>query len=120
MTHTRHLFLILLVREVYGLNSSPIINVDDMSSISLNSSVTSLQRMNDPAAIIFRNNQTLNNISTGTNSNLYMLNLSEATGETIEFDVLKKIEYYNNFAARIWRIFPPILLGKKTFGKNND
>ena len=55
---------------------------------------------------------TLNISRTGNVSILCMLNSPSATEEMIDFDVIKKIEYYYDVAKRIWRIFPIILLGK--------
>ena len=60
--------------------------------------------------------QTLNMSSSGNVSILCMLNLPSATEEMIDFDVIRKIEYYYDVSKRIWRIFPVILLG--TFAIN--
>ena len=56
--------------------------------------------------------QTLNMNTAGNVSILCMLNLQPATEEMIDFEVIRKIEYYYDVAKRIWRIFPIILLGK--------
>ena len=110
MKHTRDLFWILLVKQFYGLNLSLNTNVDNTSLVFPNSTTTIMW---NPDTTNFSTKQTLNYTNTGTNNTLYMLNLSEAAEETIDIDVLKKIEYYSNIATAIWRILPPILLGKK-------
>ena len=110
MKYTSDLLWIFLGMGFYGLNLSSNSNVDNTSSISPNSTITVMW---SPATINFTTEQTLNYTSTGTNNTLYMLKLSEAPAERIGFNVPKEIEYYNNLATGIWRIFPPILLGKK-------
>ena len=109
MRHTRDCFWILLIMNFYCLNLSFNINVGNTSLISTNLTII----MQSSASTNVTTEQTLNYTNTGNNNTLYMLKLSEAVEKSIDFDVLKKIHFYNNLATGIWRIFPPILLGKK-------
>ena len=83
------------------------------SSVDPLSIFATSQAICGPADPIGKSTQTFNNTSTGTNNTSCMLNLSEAEEETLEFDVLNKIQHYYFLETRIWRILPPILLGKK-------
>ena len=91
MKHAKDLLWILLVKEVYSFNLSQLTNVDETSStMSQHSSFT-------------------------TSNTTYMLKISAAKEETSNSDIVKKIQYYNFIETSIWRIFPPILLGKKKY-----
>ena len=57
--------------------------------------------------------RTLNSSTAANDNNLCMLNSSEATEEGTEFDAMNMIKYYYFLETKIWRICPPILLGKK-------
>ena len=111
MKHIKNLVWILFLKEVCSLNSNNLLDVDSSSSVFL-SSVPTSQGMCYLAPTNNTTIQTLNISRTGNVSILCMLNLPSATEEIIDFDVIKKIEYYYDVTKRIWTIFPIILLGK--------
>ena len=111
MKHIKNLVWILYLKEVYSLNTSQLTNVDNTSSMFISSFPTS-QGLCYLAPTNNTTIPTLNISRTGNVSILCMLNLPSATEEMIDFDVIRKIEYYYDVAKRIWRIFPVILLGK--------
>ena len=53
--------------------------------------------------------RTLN--STAATNVSYALNSTVAAAETIDFDLLRKIDYYHHLTFMIWRIWSPVLLG---------
>ena len=111
MKHVKNLVWILFLKEVCSLNSNNLLDVDSTSPMFLSSFPTS-QGICYLASTNNTTIQKLNMSSTGNVSILCMLNLPSATKEMIDFDVIRKIEYYYDFAKKIWRIFPIILLGK--------
>ena len=111
MKDINNLVWALFVKEVCSLNSSQLTNVDNTSSMILSSFSTS-QGMCNLAPSNNTTIKTLNISRTGNVSILCMLNLPSATEEMIDFDVIRKIEYYHDVSKKIWRIFPIILLGK--------
>ena len=106
MKHIRNFFYILLVKGIYSLKAKTNVNANSPMSISTVPTLLSICNSNETNAI------TINNTNTGNNNNMCVLCSSETTDDAIDLDVIKNIEYYNNFATRIWRLFPPILLGK--------
>ena len=107
MKHIKYFFWILLVNGVCSFDTSYKTNVNDASSVSLLS--------NFPATTNITTMRTLNRTSAANEnrSTLCVVYSSEPTDKATDFDVQNKIEYYYFLEARIWRIFPPILLGKK-------
>ena len=90
------------------MNTSQLTNVDNTSSMFISSFRTS-QGICYLAPTNNTTIQALNMSSTGNVSILCILNLPSATEEMIDFDVIRKIEYYYDVSKRIWRIFPVIL-----------
>ena len=105
----KYLLWILLVNSVSSLNSSHKTNADDTSSMS--SFVEIPKGMCNSTAANVMPTQDLNSRMVNIPC---VSNLLEDTDETIDLDDLKKIEFYYHLAERIWRISPPILLGKKS------
>ena len=111
MKHIKNLVWILFLKGFCSLSSSHLLDVDSTSSMFL-SGVPASQGMCYLAATNNTTIPTLNMNRTGNVSILCMLNIPSATEEMVDFDVIRKIEYYYDVAKRIWRIFPVILLGK--------
>ena len=103
---------ILLVNSVSSLNLSHKVNVDETSSMS--SFFATPKGMCDSTAANVTTIQDLNSTSSKVVNISCVSTVSEDTAEIIDFDTLKKIEYYNHLAKRIWSISPPILFGKKS------
>ena len=116
MKHIKNLVWILFLKEACSLNSNNLLDVDNNSSVVVSSFPTS-QGMCYLAPTDNTTIQTLNMNTAGNVSILCMLNLQPATEEMIDFEVIRKIEYYYDVAKRIWRIFPIILLGKFAINK---
>ena len=96
------LVLISLLRDVYSLNST---NVDqtsmNLSRFSASQNVCNTTATNIPTLLI------------GTSNNRCVLNLSDAEEQVADIESLNQIQYYKNLEKNLWRIFPPVLLGKK-------
>ena len=75
------------------------------------SNFSTLQNMCDPVATHMTTNQDLN--STRTETNECMSSILEIEEEIMDIGTITKIQFYRNLEIGIWRIFPPILLGKK-------
>ena len=107
------LFWILLVNGIYILNSIGKTSADDTSSMSL--FVATPKGICDPVAANVMTTQDLNSTTSDRLVTMSCVStISEDTDETIDVDDLRKIEFYNHLAEKIWRISPPILLGKKS------
>ena len=113
MKHIKFFFWILLVNGVCSFDTSYKTNVNDASSMSLRSNFPTLQTLCDSATTNITTMRTLNRTSAANDNTLCVVYSSEPTDKATDFDVQNKIEYYYFLEARIWRIFPPILLGKK-------
>ena len=94
------------------MNLSNKTNVDKTSSMAPLSNFFASRSLCDPTVTSITTEQTLNSTHAANNNTLCLLNSSEAAEEGTEFDVTKRIEYYKNLATMIWRICPPVLLGK--------
>ena len=113
MQHAKVVFWILLVNRIHSLNLSNKTNVHETSSTALSLNFSALLSSSDPVANNITAEETLNSTHAANNNTLCMLNSSEAAERETEFDVIKRIEYYRYLTTRIWRICPPVLLGKK-------
>ena len=109
MKHVTDLFWILLLNGIYVLNLTDKSNANETSStVSLN---VPTERSNcDPTA----NGTTKRSPDTRveiTNISC-LLKVTENREETIDWEVRLKIKFYNNLAKWIWKISPPIFIGK--------
>ena len=103
------MWILMTMNGIYSLSSTQESPVNVTSSTSLHSTLSPLVQVNHdnftkvPRAL---NNTAVTNVSAVLNST------GAAGGETIDFDLLRKIDHYHHLTFMIWRIWSPILLGK--------
>ena len=104
-------WIFLMLRANYGSSSTP---EDPVGSSSFKIDVESMtsqtvyEERNFKATAPEEFNSSRNNNVSYTDATF------EPTGIPLSHDTLMQIEYYNDIAIRIWRIWSPILLGKVT------
>ena len=112
MNHIKHLIWILMtVKGIYSLGSTAESTANNTSTTpaSLHATLSPLRKHNrDNVTEVPRtlHRTAAINVSSTLNST------GAADEESIDFDLLRKIDHYHHLTFMIWRIWSPVLLGK--------
>ena len=128
--HKKCLFWMMLL-TLNGINSSQLSTEENNGNFSVSTSLTMTMHTRETDSVISSTPTVLNDVtnpdnihntlnSTETvqyNVTASIPSASNSTDNnviktTVDYNLLREIEYYNNLARRIWKIWSPVLLGK--------